>query len=893
MNDPMKNVLRLALAAVVATPAAAQFTFGGEISTRLGGRSVHLADLDGDGDADVVVGDSEGRVSWLRNLGGGAFSDVQRLGTFAEEVTEVQVGDVDGDGTLDIVALTDGSDPQVVLFPGLATGGFGPVVVQGDPNPAAPGFTRLKGSALGDIDGDGDLDLLNGGGPSGVRLQRNVGGSLLPAFTVVGSEWVLDLELADVDGDGDLDLVFLDDGPLSTTAVLRVALNGPGGTFGTPTVLWTTPNPGPTTGIPNLAAVKVGDVDGDGRPDVLASSGTGPSSGQRAVWCRNLGAGAFAAAVSLEATLPVAGIELLDVEGDGDADVVLVRDIISAGYELAVLRNGGGGTLGAAETLLPGAFATELDAADLDGDGFVDLMISGGTREPVWSRNPGGALPFELVRPVAVQAIGVGEVWAVDVDGDGRRDVVRRNAGDWPLIWSRGLGSGQFASFQILAPALAALEDPRGYHLEDVTGDGLVDVLALSDAQASFIESQLTLFPALATGGFGPGQVIADVLPGIARSLDVADVDGDGDKDIVIDAGPWALEGLGAGQFGPPVQLDLGTGSSFIAQEIVIEDLDGDRRSDLAVWDRLAGSVRFLRGLGGASFATGVELVPLTGFGPEVVGMDLDADGDRDLVWFRDSFVRAWVNDGAASAAPEQLVLPVTNVGTILAQDVDTDGDEDLFLERGGGSIGVGRLDGGIVTSLVLVTPDVPAGFAGNYAVLDADEDGAPDLLFSGGVNGSSEKLVGWLRSTIGPTVGERACLDAVPNSTGEAGVLFATGSAVLADNDLTLRGRSLPPGEFSLLLAARASGAPLSLSNSEGVLCLRGPIGRFNGPGEVFQTSGVGTWAMDVDLTALPTPSALVSAMAGETWHFQLYHRDRDGGPFRSNTTTTASVTF
>lgn len=126
--------------------------------------------------------------------------------------------------------------------------------------------------------------------------------------------------------------------------------------------------------------------------------------------------------------------------------------------------------------------------------------------------------------------------------------------------------------------------------------------------------------------------------------------------------------------------------------------------------------------------------------------------------------------------------------------------------------------------------------------------------------------------------VGSAYCT-ASANSTGGAASLFATGSAVAADNELTLVASGMPAGEFGLFLTSRTQDFVPGLGGtSDGNLCLGGSIGRFVGPGQILSTGAGGTFRLDVDLDALPQGNGAVSGQAGETWSFQAWFRDPVG---------------
>ena len=137
--------------------------------------------------------------------------------------------------------------------------------------------------------------------------------------------------------------------------------------------------------------------------------------------------------------------------------------------------------------------------------------------------------------------------------------------------------------------------------------------------------------------------------------------------------------------------------------------------------------------------------------------------------------------------------------------------------------------------------------------------------------------------------VGDRVACQVTANSTGAEGSLVGSGSSFVSD-DLTLQAQNLPIGQFGLLLVSDAQGFAALPAGSQGNLCLGGSIGRFN---NLVQASGPqGTIAFPIDLSQLPTPTGPASAVAGETWFFQTWHRDQlPSGASTSNFTSALSV--
>jgi hypothetical protein len=129
------------------------------------------------------------------------------------------------------------------------------------------------------------------------------------------------------------------------------------------------------------------------------------------------------------------------------------------------------------------------------------------------------------------------------------------------------------------------------------------------------------------------------------------------------------------------------------------------------------------------------------------------------------------------------------------------------------------------------------------------------------------------------------------PNSSGATGRISAVGSLQVASNNFVLTAEDLPLNSFGFFLTSRTQGFVQLPGGSQGNLCLSGAIGRFV---QQIQSSGAtGSISIVVNLSALPTPTGLVAAQAGEAWHFQAWHRDTAGGTPSSNFTNGLRVVF
>ncbi|MFO1066924.1 MAG: calcium-binding protein [Geminicoccaceae bacterium] len=290
---------------------------------------VALGDLDGDGDLDALTaGQYADDNQLLLNQGGdqlGAPGDLLAsrlsgaLGTAA-----VAIGDLDGDGDLDAFLANDGvfggADDKVVINQGFQQGGD-----EGDFTledvAGSPGYTTDV--ALGDLDGDGDLDamlarrvgyesliLINQG-----RDQEGTEGEFVAGVVPGGAQNVVSVALGDLDGDGDLDAVL--GVPYDGS---RILVNQGGAQAGVEGTFVFDPELVPGTVSSNVEAIYVGDVDGDQDLDLFVNANTSPPNSR---FILNQGGiqggteGAFALGDTLDTTPGTLGAALGDLDGDG------------------------------------------------------------------------------------------------------------------------------------------------------------------------------------------------------------------------------------------------------------------------------------------------------------------------------------------------------------------------------------------------------------------------------------------------------------------------------------------------------------------------------------------------------------------------------------------------
>jgi hypothetical protein len=436
---------------------------------------VECADVDGDGDLDLLFADGEGFssagtkrqnvlvINKLVEQGALVFADesVARLGAHLSNAKGVTTGDVNGDGWVDLLFVNafQTDPPFLYVNQGAANPGFFTL------ESASRGLTTAYSSAsaqLGDLDDDGDLDLLLC--DSGASFLAGTGGKPhlffndgtghftedAAALSAPTKKAQMDVQLVDVDGDWDLD--FLGVCRASNTGGNHyLLLNDGAGQFSDASALV-------PSGSTNTYEAEVGDLDGDEDLDVFFVSLSGLQEGVARNELAPSGTLGFGALAPLPGTVDDNEIVLLDHDVDGDLDAF----VGSLGSGEALWRNAGGLSFANASASIQAVADPTLDmtAADLDNDGDHDLVTAQGEGDPAQWQNkvyrnsgpPDSRAPVitALRAPASADAAGPVVVHAK------ARDQVLDDGQDWIV--------GRARYVVLLAPqAAAVLVDGSGF----------------------------------------------------------------------------------------------------------------------------------------------------------------------------------------------------------------------------------------------------------------------------------------------------------------------------------------------------------------------------------------------------------------------------------------------
>ncbi len=338
------------------------FSIGPELGLPPRAVVVATPDLNRDGRPDLIFQAVDG-IGWSLNQGGGRFVQAG----FADISGGVAIGDLDGDGVPDAVLVTGAPESLISTYLGDGFGGFR----------LAASVTGPQGGAfspvISDFDGDGVLDLavvnfttvwiFSGDGRGGLRLHSY----FRPNGPLPSS-----LQALHRHGDDKASL-------LVTTWTLHGFLGSPSSYVSEGVEAWTMNGSGwgvdattilGSTGTVDLA---VGDVDGDGHDDVVTVSVPHDGGNPRIDTYLSRPAGFVLASRSTGLPHPV----LADFDGDGRLDLVLFDSGYLSSRNFTLQLGDGAGGFGPPRTFTLPASASSFIAADVDGDGRIDLIASG------------------------------------------------------------------------------------------------------------------------------------------------------------------------------------------------------------------------------------------------------------------------------------------------------------------------------------------------------------------------------------------------------------------------------------------------------------------------------------------------------------------------------------
>lgn len=647
-------------------------------------QSLAIGDLDGDGKADLVAINLLGNnVSVLRNTGTTTTSFAPHVDfTVGSLPNTVALGDIDGDGKLDIVVTNNTSSTISVLRNTSSIG--------------ALSFTRTDFSAgnqpqplaIGDIDGDGKLDVVVGNySNKTISILRNTSNVGSVSFATFFTSFFVpnnprSIVIGDIDGDGKTDVAVANSGSSNVVSVFRNTSSVGSMVLNAPINYATGTSP---------SSVIIGDLDGDGKQD-LAVANSGSNDVSMFLNSSIVGSISFTTTPNLAVGSLPSSIKAGQIDSDGKLDLVVVN---RGNNNVSVLRNTS--SIG----LL--SFATHTDfavgngpncvvVADLDGDGRAELAITNASARNLIvlnNRTSSSTISFLGVNNISL-GTSLAAIAITDLDGDTKPDVVIVDDSINSvsvLMNTSTIGTASFTRTDFTVGTL-----PDAVAIGDLDGDGKPDL-----AVANYTSNTISVLLNTSTlGSISFSSAISLNIGTTPSAVAIGDIDGDGKLDLAVTGQNTNTvrvllnnSTIGSVNFSPATTFAVGT----VPMSVAIGDIDGDGKPDLAIANQNSNNVSVLKNnssIGSATFASAtnfaVSIVPRS-----ILMADLDGDGKLDLATANRastgttvSVLRNTSSVGTINFATRNDFTVETQPYGIVAGDVDGDGKLDLVVSNGG-----------------------------------------------------------------------------------------------------------------------------------------------------------------------------------------------------------------
>ncbi|MEP5610834.1 MAG: FG-GAP-like repeat-containing protein [Cyclobacteriaceae bacterium] len=574
-------------------------------------RKLDVADFDGDGDLDLMIATSD-NLQLLGGEGDGSFISSNTSIPYMIDGSDLAVGDVDADGTLDVAFVTNqgSGGEQVVTYLNDGSNYFD--LAQNFPVSEEDEYASFRGLVLGDVDGDDDLDMVVSGGEYRQVLENtNIapyltgfsGRSIIDENTAIGTvlgkvsaedpngDAVTSISFADGENDNDLFLMDasgnitlnseLDWEELGSDLFVEIEVEDNQGNSRIESGDLKInnlaeeghgifdDNPIKTFGAHDARVFEPGDYDMDGDADLFRSSFSGSDN---SILQQN--GGSFS-------NEPMSGLPVgdktafVDFDNDGDLDVLHF-----ANGELRIARNEEGDFSNSDLV----AFFDEVEqiiVGDIDNDGLLEVVVH-------FENFPGkydyiGVQTFEIDEgdfnseqymlmydesniPASLVSGDFENMSVGDFTGNGFADLLVTTSDDDDVIFP-GSASGFSYSY---TSAITANDYGFSYGIAgDVNGDGVDDIISIRDA-SSGLEKVIDIYVNNGSGSFTVNQSISGTQ---LTAIALGDIDGDGSVDIVT----GSYEDDGDGQDNYDIDIRTNDGSGTFAQVQTISDVDADQ----------------------------------------------------------------------------------------------------------------------------------------------------------------------------------------------------------------------------------------------------------------------------------------------------------------------------
>ncbi|RNC87062.1 MAG: T9SS C-terminal target domain-containing protein [Winogradskyella sp.] len=518
-----------------------------------------------------------------------------------------------------------------------------------------------------DINGDGNQDILSSSIGQIVWFDNKDGDGIFHSTEVESTFQIYSVYGADIDGDSDIDIVAAIDSNTANERRIVWYENLDGlGNFGPQNLI--------TSSVNRPRDVYIADIDSDGYPDVVSVS----LNDGKIAWYKNTnGLGSFGSQNIIGIQGGATSVVVADMDNDNDNDIVFATDGNGGGVYWIENLNSQTADFGTIQLIASYPFDgyDQVVVADIDNDSDLDILAVYSSNVS-WYENLDGNGNFSGAI-ITTEATLSASVYAEDLDGDNDIDVMSASFGSGinKISWYENLdGMGSFGSQQNLTTSASSANYVSA---GDFDGDGDFDI----------VSSELVWYENL--DGLGDFSMLEKSVSNYfsnPKSIDLCDLDNDGDLDILANTRNvinWYPND--DGEYRTRYLLDFP--SAGIGDKVYPVDIDGDLDIDVLGYETSSRDIFWYENLDGNGNFDEPTIVENQTFNfANFTHADIDGDNDQDIIICTGGLAggEIFVHENINGRFEDEVLVfdqnGVEDVISIIASDIDSDGDVDLIL---------------------------------------------------------------------------------------------------------------------------------------------------------------------------------------------------------------------